>query len=93
MFSGWLVPYHDFNESKGKFITLKPLKSVEADAYSEGFELVSYDINKGITNMILQGLKNEPILLSPSGEAALYGNRFEKIINLETNEISEFIKK
>jgi len=93
MFSGWLVPYHDFNESTGKFITLKPLKSVEADAYSEGFELVSYDINKGITNMILQGLKNEPILLSPSGEAALYGNRFEKIINLETNEISEFIKK
>jgi hypothetical protein len=93
MFSGWLVPYHDFNESTGKFITLKPLKSVEADAYSEGFELVSYDINKGITNMILQGLKNEPILLSPSAEAALYGNRFEKIINLETNEISEFIKK
>jgi hypothetical protein len=93
MFSGWLVPYHDFNESKGKFITLKPLKSAEADAYSEGFELVSYDINKGISSMILQGLKNEPILLSPSGEAALYGNRFEKIINLETNEISEFIKK
>jgi hypothetical protein len=93
MFSGWLVPYHDFNESKGKFITLKPLKSAEADAYSEGFELISYDINKGISNMILQGMKNEPIQLSPSGEAALYGNRFEKIIHLKTKEISELVDK
>lgn len=93
MFSGWLVPYHDFNESKGKFITFKPIKSVESDAYTEGFELVSYDINKGDSDMILQGQKNEPILLSPTGEAALYGNRFEKIINLETKEISELVEK
>jgi hypothetical protein len=93
MFSGWLVPYHDFNESNGKFITLQPLKSVEADAYREGFELVSYDINKGSSNMILQGLKNEPILLSPAGEAVLYGNRFEKIIHLKTKEISELVEK
>ena len=93
MFSSWLVPYYDFNESKGKFITLKPLKSGEADAYSEGFELVSYDINKGSNSIILQGLKNEPILLSPSGEFALYGNRFEKMIDLKTKEIHELVKK
>lgn len=93
MFSSWLVPYYDFNESKGKFITLKPLKSGEADAYSEGFELVSYDINKGSNSIILQGLKNEPILLSPSGEFALYGNQFEKMIDLKTKEIHELVKK
>ncbi|WP_052427398.1 hypothetical protein [Neobacillus niacini] len=93
MFSGWLVPYYDFNEKNGKFITLKPLKSVEADAYTEGFELVSYDINSGNNNSILQGLKNEPVLLSPSGEAALYGNRFEKIINIKTKELLELVEK
>lgn len=93
MFSGWLVPYYDFNERIGNFITLKPLKSAEADAYTEGFELVSYDINRGIQNIILQGLKNEPILLSPSGDAALYGNRFEKIINFNTKEMIELVEK
>lgn len=93
MFSGWLVPYYDLNESIGNFITLQPLKSGEADAYSEGFELVNYDINKGESNIILQGLKNEPIQLSPSGEAALYGNRFEKIIDFNTKGLMELVEK
>jgi hypothetical protein len=41
----------------------------------------------------LQDLKNEPILLSPSGEVALYGNRFEKIIDLKTKEVRELVAK
>ena len=93
MFSGWLVPFYDFNESKGKFITLKPLKSAEADAYSGGFDLVSYDINKDKSDIILKALKNEPLLLSPAGEAALYGNRFDQIIDLHTKEIYKLVKK
>ncbi|MFJ5758007.1 hypothetical protein ACIQAA_02415 [Neobacillus sp. NPDC093182] len=93
MFSGWLVPYNDLNVRKGEFFTLKPVKSVEADTYREGFELLSYDIDSGNSNVILQGLKNEPILLSPSGEAALYGNRFEKIIDLKTKELRDLVAK
>jgi hypothetical protein len=93
MFSGWLVPYNDLNVRKGEFITLKPVKSAEADAYREGFELVSYNIESGNLKVILQGLKNEPILLSPTGEAALYGNRFEKIIDFNTKEVRELIAK
>jgi hypothetical protein len=93
IFSGWLVPYNDLNETKGEFITLKPVKSTEADAYREGFELLSYDIDNGSSNVIMKNLKNEPIMLSPSGEAALFGNRFEKIINLKTKELIELVEK
>jgi hypothetical protein len=93
MFSGWLVPYNDLNEKKGKFITLKPVKSAEADMYTEGFELVSYDIENGSSNVIMKNLNNEPILLSPSGEAALFGNRFEKVIDLKTKELRELVAK
>ncbi len=93
MFSGWLVPYNDLNVRKGNFITLKPVKSAEADAYREGFELVSYDIDKGKSTVILHDLKNEPILLSPSGESALYGNRFENVIDLKTKELRELVAK
>jgi hypothetical protein len=93
MFSGWLVPYNDLNEKKGKFITLKPVKSAEADMYTEGFELVSYDIENGSSNVIMKNLNNEPILLSPSGETALFGNRFEKVIDLKTKELRELVEK
>lgn len=93
MFSGWLVPYNDLNVRKREFFTLKPVKSAEADAYREGFELVSYKIDSGSSHVILKDLKNEPILLSPSGEAALYGNRFDKIIDFKTKEIRELAAK
>jgi hypothetical protein len=93
MFSGWLVPFYDLNEKAGKFVTLKPLKSGEADAYTDGFELISYDINKGTSSLILEDLKNEPILLSPDAEAALVGNRYERIINLKTKEIFDLVEK
>ncbi|WHX99311.1 hypothetical protein [Neobacillus sp. DY30] len=93
MFSGWLVPYNDLNAGKREFITLKPLKSAEADAYREGFELVSFDMNNGNSKVILDNLKNEPILLSPSGNAVLYGNRFEVIIDLKTKELRKLVVK
>jgi hypothetical protein len=88
-----LVPYNDLTEKKGEFITLKPVKSAEADAYREGFELVSYDIENGSSNVIMKNLNNEPILLSPSGEAVLFGNRFEKVIDLKTKELRELVEK
>lgn len=91
-FSGWFVPFYDLNE-KGRFIIFQPVKSGDADAYSDGFQLVSYDLNKGSSNLIMEGLKNEPVLLSPSGQALLYGNKFEKLIDLSTKKIFEIVKE
>lgn len=93
MFSGWLIPFYDLNEKAGKFVFLKPLNSGEADAYTDGFELISYDINKGTSSIILPDMKNEPILLSPDGDAAIVGNRFERIVNLKTKEIYDLVEK
>nr|WP_263325730.1 hypothetical protein [Neobacillus sp. Marseille-Q6967] len=93
MFSGWLVPFYDFNGTTGQFITFKPVKSGDADAYSEGFELIAYNVVNGSTKMILDGLKNEPILLDPSGESALYGNQYEKLIDFSSKKIFELVKE
>jgi hypothetical protein len=41
----------------------------------------------------MDGLENVPINVSPTGEALLYGNRFEKIIDLGTKKIYELIKE
>ncbi|MGG3469992.1 hypothetical protein ABES02_21220 [Neobacillus pocheonensis] len=92
-FSDWLVPFYDYNENKGQFYTLKPLSSGEMDSYTDGFQLAQYDLKKGTNKVIMDGLKNEPINISPSGEAILYGNNFEKMIDIKTKKIYELIKE
>lgn len=92
-FSDWLVPYYDYNNKTGQFITFQPLKSGEIDSYADGFQLAKYDLKKGTSKVIMDGLINEPINISPTGEAILYGNSFEKMIDLKTQKIYELIKE
>jgi hypothetical protein len=92
-YSDWVVPFYDYNEKKGQFITLSPLTSGEADSYTDGFQLLAYNPKTGSSNLIKEGLKNEPINLSPSGDALLYGNGFEKIIDINSKKIYELIKE
>ncbi|MGG1679828.1 hypothetical protein ACIFOT_29540 [Neobacillus sp. NRS-1170] len=92
-FSDWLVPFYDYNESKRQFITLQPLSSGEIDSYSSGFQLALYDVKKGSNKVIMEGLDNEPITISPSGDALLFGNSFENIIDLKAKKIYKMIKE
>ncbi|MCM2531650.1 hypothetical protein NDK43_03580 [Neobacillus pocheonensis] len=91
-YSDWLVPFYDYNDELQEFINLRPLKSTEVDSYTEGFQLVTYDLKKGSSKRILEGVDNAPLNFSPSGEACLYGNSFEKIIDLQSKKIYEVIK-
>lgn len=90
-FSDWLVPFFDYNESTGCFITFQPVTSGEADSYTEGFDLVEYSVQKKRNQLLMEGLENEPVQFSPSGEAVLYGNSFEKIIDLQERKIYQVI--
>ncbi len=92
-FSDWLVPFNDFNESTHQFITFQPLESTDADTYTEGFQLASYELDNGKSSILFEGLDNEPLALSPSGKASLYGNRFEKLIDLRTRKITDVVKE
>ncbi|MBS4215662.1 hypothetical protein [Neobacillus rhizophilus] len=92
-YSDWLVPYFDYNEKEKEFITLNAVKDGEADVYTEGFNLVAYDLKKDSSQIILTGLKNAPIMISPSGKTILYGERFDKIIDLDTKKIFDLVKE
>ena len=92
-FSDWLVPFYDYSELKRQFITLRPLTSGEADTYTGGFQLIRYDLKKGSSELILGGLDNVPISLSPTGDTALLGNRYEKIIDLNKKKSYDLIKE
>lgn len=91
-FSDWLVPFNDYNEKKHQFLTFKPLRSGEADTYNEGFQLVVYNLrDKNDTQLLLEGMENAPILYDPSGDFCLYGNRFEKLIDLKSKKVYKLI--
>jgi WD40 repeat protein len=92
-FSDWLVPFYDYSERKKQFITLRPLTSGEADTYTEGFQLIRYDLKKGSGELILSGLENVPISVSPSGDTALLGNSYEKLIDLNKKKSFDLIKE
>ncbi|MEH7303979.1 hypothetical protein [Neobacillus drentensis] len=92
-YSDWLVPFYDYNEQKRQFITFKPLSSGDADSYTDGFQLIIYNLKNDSSSLVMEGLDNEPMILSPTGEALLYGNRFEKIIDLDAKKIYELINE
>ncbi|WP_088088974.1 hypothetical protein [Bacillus sp. OV166] len=92
-YSDWLVPSYDYNEQKGQFFTFSPVTSGEADSYTEGFQLLAFNPKNGSSSLIMDGLENEPIHLSPTGDALLYGNQFEKIIDIKAKKIYELIKE
>jgi hypothetical protein len=87
-FSDWLVPYYDFSQRKKQFITFRPLTSGEVDTYNKGFQLVRYQLDTNSEEVLLEDMENKPITLSPNGEYCLFGYQFEKIIDLDTKEIT-----
>ncbi|CEG27855.1 hypothetical protein [Bacillus sp. B-jedd] len=93
-FSGWLVPYMDFNEEKKLFAVFEPARSGEADTYTEGFTLVVHsERDSSGRRVFMEGIDNQPILSSPNGKVYLYGFRYEKIIDIETKKILHLVKE
>lgn len=91
-FSGWLVPFYDLMDDGKEFFYLRPLHEGEADIYEDGFELVRYNLAKQKEEVILDGLNNEYISCSPSGNMCLYGFQLEKVINIATREVIDLIQ-
>ncbi|WP_043933878.1 hypothetical protein [Bacillus sp. EB01] len=91
-FSDWLVPYQDYSLAAGRFMVFEPVRSGEADAYTEGFTLASYEIG-GSREVLIEGLDNQPIVASPNGRAILYGYRYERIIDPESKKIINLIEE
>ncbi|WP_059171130.1 hypothetical protein [Bacillus sp. FJAT-27445] len=91
-FSGWLIPFMDFNEAKQEFTVFEPVKSGDADTYNEGFILASHSLGGG-RSVILEGADNQPIESSPNGDALLYGYRYEKIIDVTGKNIMSLVQE
>lgn len=92
-FSDWLIPYYDYNMKNNQFITFIPEYYSDVDLYHDGFRLALYDLESKDMEYIFDGLDNEPISCSPNGVLCLYGHYYEKILNLNTQEVFALIEE
>lgn len=93
-FDNWLVPNYDFMGNQ--FLTFVPTESGSVDEYNGTFQLIKYNIQTKDKKMIVEGLKNQPISVSPDGTKCLYGNQLEQLIDLNKGKIKpivEYVKK
>lgn len=91
-FSGWVVPFYDLMDDGKAFMYLRAKEQGEADLYEGGFDLMKYQFGEDKEEMVFSELANEPLSCSPSGEMCLYGFQLERVMNINTKEISELVQ-
>lgn len=78
----WWVPYFDYNEKESLFIFFRPKYSGTFVDYNEPYELVSFHVETGKEEILLELNKHFPIKLSPNGKYLLYGAELQSLIDL-----------
>ncbi|HWO96029.1 MAG TPA: hypothetical protein VNM45_06800 [Bacillus sp. (in: firmicutes)] len=89
--SGWIIPYHQFNAANDMFYVFQP-RAVDKMAEAKGFQLLSFSLKTGKKKIIFEQIDNVPFKLSPNGQLGLMGYQSEKIIDLKSKKIIDFIK-
>ena len=85
LYSDWSIPYHDLDNKETLYYIF------EVNEEKNDFSLVSFSPKTSEKKVVFDSIENFPIKLSPSGEYALYGPRFEKILDLKHQLIEELI--
>ncbi|MFI8685391.1 hypothetical protein [Rossellomorea sp. NPDC077527] len=92
-YSDWLIPYYDMIEKSDRLITFVSNEPGSFDTYTGTFSLKSWDTVTGEEEVLFENLPLEPIQCSPDGELCLYGNQFEKIIDMKKQKIVQLLKE
>ncbi|OAS85086.1 hypothetical protein [Metabacillus litoralis] len=86
LYSEWSIPYHDMDSKENIFYMF------EVNEAKTSFSLISFNLETQEKQTIIETIENLPFKLSPNGEYALYGARYEHIIHLEDKAIKELVK-
>lgn len=92
LYSNYFIPYYDFVENAKMFYTFESTRAGNADGYSEGFQLISFDTTNGEKKVLAKDLENTPLKCSPNGVYCLYGYQLEQIIIPSTKEIVNLVE-
>jgi hypothetical protein len=89
--SGWIIPHHQFDKGARLFYIFQP-RSLDMLAEENGFQLLSFSMETGKEEVILERTDNVPFKLSPNGQLGLMGYQLEKLINLQEKKVIPFIE-
>ncbi|MCM3442138.1 hypothetical protein [Metabacillus halosaccharovorans] len=85
LYSDWSIPYYDLDKEENLFYIF------EVNEEKNDFTLVSFSPDTSEKKVIFESIENFQIKLSPNGKLALYGPRFEKILDLNNQLVEELI--
>lgn len=85
LYSEWAIPNHDMDNKANIFYMF------EVNEKKTSFSLISFDLGTGEKEKLFDNVENLPFKLSPNGEFALYGARYEKIIYFTDKSINELV--
>ncbi|MFJ7637198.1 hypothetical protein [Peribacillus sp. NPDC097225] len=88
-FSDWVIPAYDMIEKNKELLTFVPVESKDADQYESKFTLTKLNWETGTQEELMKDMENEPLSCSLDGSLCLYGNQFEKIIDIKTHQIKK----
>lgn len=89
----WWIPFYDYDIGDELFYYLSPHDSGDFFEYSDGFQLIAFDIHSGNKTDVVKLPDNAPLKLSPNGERLLYGNQLEQLINIHTKKIIPIVEQ
>ncbi|KHF41821.1 YqgU-like beta propeller domain-containing protein [Halalkalibacter okhensis] len=89
----WWIPYYSYDEDKGIFYYLRPQYSSDFFSYTDGFELVAYDVQGDAEEKITLLERHVPISVSPEGSFLLFGDRLERVFDLAEGAIVPLIEE
>ncbi|MBC1500102.1 hypothetical protein HB943_05750 [Listeria weihenstephanensis] len=88
---GTFFPFYDLNVDQESFLTFEPYESKKLNDHGGEFKLVKIDPKTKHNDTILELVNNEPILTSPSGKYCLYGYLFDRVVDLESGDMTYLI--
>jgi hypothetical protein len=92
-YSDWLVPYYDMIEDEDTFLTFVASAGGAVDRYDGDFSLLTWNIETGEEEVLLEDLSNEPLQCSQDGFYCLYGTQLEKIIDITKKKVITLVEE
>ncbi|WP_417899612.1 hypothetical protein ABN702_04720 [Bacillus haimaensis] len=92
MYSNYVTPFYEYVSSTNLFYTFIPTSGGTVEGLSDSFQFVSFHVEEGEKEVLLEKLENKPIKFSPNGLFCLYGYQLEQLIFIPEKEMIDLVK-
>ncbi|RXI99465.1 hypothetical protein DS745_14680 [Anaerobacillus alkaliphilus] len=87
----WWIPFQDYDASSNTFYILQPLSNGDLFDYSEGYRLVSFEVETEKTKDIALLSEDFPLKASPDGQWLVYGYQLENLVDIKKKKIHSLL--